>query len=161
MPSRLRDEAGIGLIELLIAMVVISIGIFALVAGLSSGIETTRRASKTSTAGTLADAKMEAYRRGTYAALAAPLFGSTSSTSSTSSAPDGRTYWIGSDITLSCIFGGTPAPDDNTLCPAVEGPPARPKTRTVTVVTVTVRDGSSSAPVLIKQSSTFEKSSGS
>ena len=36
MTSRLRDEGGFGLIELLIAMTVMSIGIFALVAGFSS-----------------------------------------------------------------------------------------------------------------------------
>ena len=51
MPSRIREEAGIGLIELLVAMLVLSIGIFALVAGFSSGFGSINRASKSSTAG--------------------------------------------------------------------------------------------------------------
>ena len=167
MASRLRNEEGIGLVELLIAMVVMSIGIFALVAGFSSGVESTRRASKTSTAGTVADARMEAYRRGTYTALGAPADGSTVSTSTTSTGPDGRTYWVGSDIKLTCIFGGLPFMDtsldpDALRCEAGPGtPPAYPKTRPVTTVSVTVRDGSSSGAVLVKQSSTFEESSGS
>ena len=40
MSKRIRDEAGFGLVELLIAMTIMSIGIFAVVAGFSSGIET-------------------------------------------------------------------------------------------------------------------------
>ena len=42
MSKRIRDEAGFGLVELLIAMTIMSIGIFAVVAGFSSGIETNR-----------------------------------------------------------------------------------------------------------------------
>ncbi len=70
MGSRVREEAGIGLIELLIAMTVMAVAVFALVAGLTSGVEATKRASKSSTAATLADKRMESYRRGTYAAIA-------------------------------------------------------------------------------------------
>ncbi len=60
MTSRLRNEGGFGLIELLIAMTVMSIGIFALVAGFSSSATTrsTGRA-RPSTAGALADKQME------------------------------------------------------------------------------------------------------
>jgi len=62
MPRCVREEAGIGLVELLIAMTVMSIGIFALVAGLNSGHVTLQRASTNSTAAALADEQMEAFR---------------------------------------------------------------------------------------------------
>ena len=80
--------------------------------------------------------------------------------------PDGRTYWIRTDIALSCIFGGAPFLDTNLdpdalRCAAVAGPPAAPKTRPVTVVTIEVRQDSSAGNVLVRESSTFEESSGS
>ena len=56
------SEDGFGLIELLIAMLVMALGIMAIVAGFSSGIVALSNASRTGTAGTLADKQMEAYR---------------------------------------------------------------------------------------------------
>jgi type II secretory pathway pseudopilin PulG len=58
------------LVEVLIAMVVMSIGITALVAGLGSGILAVQRGAKVSTAGALADQQMESYRRLSFAAIA-------------------------------------------------------------------------------------------
>lgn len=58
------------LVEVLIAMVVMSIGVVALVAGLGSGILAVERGAKASTGGTLADQQMEAYRRLSFAAIA-------------------------------------------------------------------------------------------
>ncbi len=151
MPFRLRDEAGFGLVELLIAMTVMTIAIFALVAGLSSGIEATKRASKASTAGTLADRRMETYRRGTYAAIAA-----NDAAGPAEVGPDGRTYFVSSSSTVSCIFGGTPdlAVTPPTCPPNADGLANRP----LTVVTVTVR-GDDNA-LLITQTSTFDQSTG-
>ena len=57
-----KTEAGFGLIELLIAMTVMFIAIMAIVAAFSSGMVALNRASQASTAGTLADKQMEAYR---------------------------------------------------------------------------------------------------
>jgi prepilin-type N-terminal cleavage/methylation domain-containing protein len=57
-----RDEAGFGLVELLIAMTVMAIGISAIVAGMSSGFIAVNRARDASTAAALADKQMEAYR---------------------------------------------------------------------------------------------------
>ncbi len=48
------------LIELLIAMVVITIGIFAIVAGFASGILSIQRAATSTNAGTIADQQLEA-----------------------------------------------------------------------------------------------------
>ncbi len=59
-----KSEEGFGLVEMLIAMVVMSIGISAIVAGYSSAILAVNRAKSTTTAGALADQQMEIYRQG-------------------------------------------------------------------------------------------------
>lgn len=66
---KLRDEQGFGLIELLIAMVVLNIGLLALVAAFQSSAVALRRASHVSTAATLADTQMELYRGLTYSQI--------------------------------------------------------------------------------------------
>jgi len=63
---RLRSERGFGLIELLMAMVMLNIGILAIVAAFNSGTVALNRASKISTASALADSQMELYRAITY-----------------------------------------------------------------------------------------------
>src|SRR5213083_2776751 len=67
---RLRSEEGFGLIELLMAMVMLNIGILAVVAAYNSGMFALKRASALSTASALADSQMETYRAITYAAIA-------------------------------------------------------------------------------------------
>jgi type II secretory pathway pseudopilin PulG len=67
MRTRLRAEAGIGLVELLIAMTVLSVALLALVAAFTSGAFALRRAGQTSTAAALADRQMETYRGLKYA----------------------------------------------------------------------------------------------
>jgi prepilin-type N-terminal cleavage/methylation domain-containing protein len=62
LSTRARDEAGFGLVELLIAMTVMAIGISAIVAAMSSGFVAVNRARDASTAGAVADKQMEAYR---------------------------------------------------------------------------------------------------
>ena len=59
---RLRGEDGFGLVELLMAMVMLNIGILAIVATFNSGAVALRRASHVSTASALADQQMEGYR---------------------------------------------------------------------------------------------------
>jgi Tfp pilus assembly protein PilE len=59
---RLATEGGFGVVELLIAMTVLVIAIMALVAALSSGMVTLRRAADASTAAAVADKQMEQYR---------------------------------------------------------------------------------------------------
>src|SRR5437660_7335892 len=60
--ARLRSERGFGLIELLMAMVMLNVGILAVVAAFSSGNAALARASSISTAASLADKQMESYR---------------------------------------------------------------------------------------------------
>ena len=67
--ARDRSEDGFGLIELLIAMLVMALGIMAIVAGFSSGMVALSNASRTGTAGTLADKQMEAYRALPYSSI--------------------------------------------------------------------------------------------
>ena len=62
MRTRLRAEAGMGLVELLIAMTVLAVALLALVAAFSSGALTLQRAGQTSTAAALANQQMELYR---------------------------------------------------------------------------------------------------
>jgi Tfp pilus assembly protein PilV len=68
--ARLRSQDGFGLIELLMAMVMLNIGILAVVAAYQTGMFALNRASKISTASALADQQMELYRALTYSAIA-------------------------------------------------------------------------------------------
>ena len=68
--ARLRSERGFGLIELLIAMVMLNVGILAIAASFNAGIVSLNRSSKISTALTLADSQMELYRALTWSAIA-------------------------------------------------------------------------------------------
>ena len=60
--TRARDESGFGLLELLMAMVMLNVGILAIVAAFSSGNAALARASRVSTASALADKQLESYR---------------------------------------------------------------------------------------------------
>jgi type II secretory pathway pseudopilin PulG len=67
--TRAREESGFGLLELLMAMVMLNIGILAIIAAFNAGAVTLTRASRISTAAALADSQMERYRGLTYAAI--------------------------------------------------------------------------------------------
>jgi type IV pilus modification protein PilV len=61
--QRLRiQQDGFGLVEVLIALVVLSVGILAILAGFSSAFVSIRSASATATAATIADQQMERFR---------------------------------------------------------------------------------------------------
>lgn len=62
MYTRARDESGFGLLELLMATVMLNVGILAIIAAFSSGNTALARASRISTAAALADTQIEAYR---------------------------------------------------------------------------------------------------
>jgi len=136
------------LVELLVAMVVMSIGVAALVAGFSSGVFAINRARLTSTAGTLADQQMEIYRQAAFTALPVGL-----QTPTTPSGPDGHTYWMQVDGAWTCAVGTYSA-----------GPPATcsgtPTSRPLKLLTITVRDGSATAKLLFTENATFDSSTG-
>lgn len=62
MHLRARDESGFGMLELLMAMVMLNVGILAVVGAFSSGNAALARASHVSTAAALADKQIETYR---------------------------------------------------------------------------------------------------
>jgi type II secretory pathway pseudopilin PulG len=66
MQTRARDENGFGMLELLMAMVMLNVGILAVIAAFSSGNTALARGSRISTAAALADVQIEAYRGLTY-----------------------------------------------------------------------------------------------
>jgi len=59
---RARDESGFGMLELLMAMVMLTAGILAIVATFSTGNAALSRANRISTAGAFANKQMEVYR---------------------------------------------------------------------------------------------------
>jgi Tfp pilus assembly protein PilV len=59
---RARDESGFGMLELLMAMVMLNVGILAIVAAFSSGSAALARANRISTSAALANKQMEVYR---------------------------------------------------------------------------------------------------
>jgi prepilin-type N-terminal cleavage/methylation domain-containing protein len=66
---RLRAEEGFTLIELMLAMVILTVGILALVAAYSSGYVALKRATRVSSATLLADSQMERFRALQYSAI--------------------------------------------------------------------------------------------
>jgi Tfp pilus assembly protein PilV len=67
---RARDESGFGMLELLMAMVMLNVGILAIVSAFNSGAVALKRASEISNAAVLADKQMELYRALKYAEIA-------------------------------------------------------------------------------------------
>jgi hypothetical protein len=117
---------------------VLSIGILAVLGTFSTGYVALGRASVIGTASALADRAMEAYRGEAYGAIAT---GTTTTTYSGSTSPDGRTYTVSSTV-----VAGTAT---NT-----SGASARP----IKIVTVTVTD--SSGRRWATEQSTFDSLSG-
>jgi prepilin-type N-terminal cleavage/methylation domain-containing protein len=148
-----NDEAGFTLIEVLIAMTVMSIAIAGIVAGFSSSILAVNRARSASTAGVLADMKMEAYRQSpaTLPSVGAPV-------TSTPTGSDGRRYWMQVAVTSTCTVGTYSAgpPESCSVTP----PASNPARLLVKLVTITVRDGSPAARVLFSENATFDSSTG-
>lgn len=136
--DRLRGEDGIGLVELLIALLVLNVGIFATFAAFTSGALALRRASHTSTAAAIADKYMECFRDSSYTNIQWPMT-TGSCTATTVTGADGLTYTVsGSVTTASQLTTGT-----------YKGSAA------VKQVTLQVRGPSPSTQVLDTSSSTF------
>jgi Tfp pilus assembly protein PilV len=171
---RLRCEQGFGLIELLMAMVMLNIGILAIVAAFNTGIITLNRASRISTAAALADAQMELYRALTYSAIAldSTALGSVDNTYKCDSAlgascPNSTS----AEVTTTC----TGSPNECTPSRSVIGADRKQYRvdtyittttptggRSVKVVTVVVRNARAlSARPFARLTSTFDQSTGS
>lgn len=172
---RLRSQAGFGLIELLMAMVILNIGILAIVAAFSSSQLALNRASKISTASALADSQMELFRALKYDSIAldATSLGTVDNTYKCdttlgSSCPNSTS----GEITTTC--SGSPLP--NQCLPSRTATGADRKSyrvdtyittttptngRAEKLVTVVVRDGRTlSGRPLARVASTFDQSTG-
>ena len=92
---RIRGEAGFGLIELLIAMVVLNIGILALVATFQAGALALSRSAATSNGTAVADKVMEVYRSMPNAAiyLKNPASGGSDSGGYPNGIPNSTSIW--------------------------------------------------------------------
>ena len=174
MRVRLRSEQGFGLIELLMAMVMLNIGILAIVAAFNSSMFALNRASQISTASALADSQMEVYRALTYTAIALD---------STSLAAVDTTYKCDAALGSSCpnstsgevttTCSGTPNEcNPSRLVTGADRKQYRVDTyittttpsngRAVKLVTIVVRNARAlSARPFARVSSTFDQSTGS
>jgi Tfp pilus assembly protein PilV len=173
---RLRSQEGFGLIELLMAMVMLNIGILAIVAAFNSGAVTLNRASRISTAAALADQQMELYRAIPYASIAldASTIPATSpyTTDSAYSATQLTTTCsapISNGCNASRSIAGANSPDRKRyrvdtyiLLSTPTTSPATPTNgRPVKIVTVVVRDGGAlTTRPLVRIASTFDQSTG-
>ena len=173
-----RSEAGMTLVELLIAMVVMSIGVAGIVAGFSSGIFTTVRAARASTAGVLADQQMENFRGQTWANLftaSTPMdatytgdasaydatwkitgsCGQTYCQTTGATTVGGGNYRIDTYVKWRCIVSGS------TLGGSVASPTCTTvgvtSSRPVKLVTVVIRDGTTPSKTLFRESSSFDQ----
>jgi Tfp pilus assembly protein PilV len=177
---RAREESGFGLLELLMAMVMLNVGVLAIVAAFSSGNAALARASRISTAAALADKQIEIYRGQDYDNI---LF---TTTEWSSAAADG-TYT--SDAVYQANMANPPAPKalvgTVTSCPTGVPTQACDPSFTVTgadhrsyrvdtylyfdtpsfgnqlkTVTVVVRKSDDTSKSLARVSSTFDPSTG-
>lgn len=177
----MRSEEGFGLIELLIAMVMLNIGILAIVASFNSGAVALRRAGHISTASALADQQMEGYRALLYSQIG---FDSTQvsgldntykcDTALGSSCPNtvatctSGTCADGTVPTLACGTANTCLPTRTAT--GSSSPDAYPyridsyvvyktdtNARQVKQVTIVVRDGQTPSKTFVRLTSTFDQ----
>jgi Tfp pilus assembly protein PilV len=172
---RLRSEGGFGLIELLMAMVMLNVGILAIVAAYNSGIFALNRASRISTAAALGDSQMELYRALTYSAIGldSSSLGGVDNTYKCDSALGGSCpNSTSNESTAGC--SGSPLPNECVPSRTATGADRKhyrvdsyivPSTvtngRTLKIVTVVVRDGDRpTARPYARITSTFDQSTG-
>jgi Tfp pilus assembly protein PilV len=179
---RVRDEAGFGLIELMIAMVMLNVGILALVAAFNSGAVALGRASKQANAATIADTQMELFRGLRYAsirqdttewssAIADSTWTADSVYQSNMQAPVAPKELV--PTITGGVCAGTPVPSSCDPSRTVTGPDNRsyrvdtylyydtpPSGQPLKVITVVVRDPAQTGTSMARLTSTFDSSTG-
>ena len=173
------ETGGFGLVELLIALLILNIGIFATLAAFNSGIVTLRRASRISTASSIAERQMELYRALSYNAivLRQPQAGDPAQ-EQLDATYKSDTQWAGSMAMVSACPTGNP-PEACKPVQVVSGadgrqyrtdtyihkgvqtstPASTYPGREVKIVAVVVRDSGTNA-VIVRTESTFDQSTG-
>jgi Tfp pilus assembly protein PilV len=169
---RLRSERGFGLLELLMAMVMLNVGILAIVAAFNSGIVTINRASRTSTGAALADQQMELYRALPYSSIALDptTIPATSPYTTDSAYSATQVTATCSPLTNECNASRLVTGADRkryrvdtyvVLSTASTTPPTPTNGRPLKIVTVVVRDASNlTARPFARVASTFDQSTG-
>lgn len=182
----LRREEGFTLVELLIAMIVLSVGILALVAAYTSGFVALNRATRVSSAQLLADSQMERFRALSYSNIAlnalcgascaedstykgdsvysatAAVTGCATTDSSclptqTKPGPDGRSYRLDTYVEYSCV-SGTLATSPSLTCGTNQPSPLKSVT---VVVRSTGGSGTGSAgTITVREQSAFTSLTG-
>jgi Tfp pilus assembly protein PilV len=177
-----RDEDGLGLVELLIAMMVLTVAILALVAAYGSGYSALNRATRISSATLLADSQMERFRALKFANIAlnttcgasctqdstytsdtaysstAQVTGCSTTDQSclptqTLTGPDGRSYRLDTYVSCETLSGGTFALGSASAC-APGG-----SSSVVKLVTVVVRKSTGTGD-WVREQSTFNTLTG-
>lgn len=169
-----KEEAGFGLIELLMSMTMLNVGILALIAAFQSGAFALQRASKLSTAAAIADIQMERYRGYKYCGI---LFSAADVDDDLDSTYTGDTAaYTGTPLTPSndpkCPTATPPADSKPSL--TITGPDAKryrvdvyiaadsvAAARPLKRVTVVIRDGNTPTKVYARVASTFDEATGS
>jgi Tfp pilus assembly protein PilV len=135
LAARLREETGLGLIELLISLLVLNLGIFATMGAFTSGAVAIRNASRVSTASALADKEVEGFRDMPFSSF------STGTTTANQTGADGLTYRVTTVISAPIAqVSGTYAGSTN-----------------VRVATITITDAASGRTVYGPASTTFSR----
>jgi type II secretory pathway pseudopilin PulG len=180
---RARNEAGFGLIELLMAMTMLNVGILALVGTFSAGSAALKRASKLSNASTLADTQMELFRGMKYSSIVQDTTEWSSAVADTSWTAD--SVYQGNmkapitapkalvATTTGGVCSGTPVPiscDPSRVITGADGRSYRLDTylyydqptggNQLKVITVVIRDAAQTNRSLARLSSSFDSSTG-
>lgn len=166
--TRLRSEGGFGLIELLLAMLMLNIGLLAVVAAFSSGIVSLNRASRITTASVIADQQMELYRAVTHGQICLEPTAVSGTDAKYQNDPT-----IGGNTSLLITNGCTPLNDEHNPSRVVTGADRKSYRLDTYVVSVTptggrpvkkvvlvVRDAANLAVTYARQASTFDQSTG-
>jgi Tfp pilus assembly protein PilV len=127
--ARLKNESGFGLVELLIAMVILQIALLAIVAVFSSGAVAMGRASRVGVASGIADRAMEQYRAYIYGSIGLNTTATTDSTYTADAACTGHSGTCGDVSVSGCTASpqspagiGTNAPNPCSMIQNVTGP---------------------------------------
>jgi Tfp pilus assembly protein PilE len=105
MRARLQDESGFGVIEFVIAVMVITVALLAIAAGFEAGVISIRAAAKQTVAAKLADAQIERY-----AALAYTSIGLDATTLTNTQNANSQSYdstYVSDETALNAVTSGT------------------------------------------------------
>jgi len=154
------------LVELLIAMTLLAIGIAAIVAGFSSGVFATGRASRASIAASFIDQNMETYRESAYTSVPAPAATSICPTSDAIASPpfgvpagQSATYSLAGTVCWTCPDSTHWTASSATNPPTCTPQSGWPAANALKQVTFTVTDLTNSK-ILVKETATFEQMTG-